>query len=239
MLKVDSISAGYGKLQILTDVSLESSPGELTIVVGPNGSGKSTLLKSIAGLTNIYKGSVSMDGKTLSGHPSHVIARSGLAYLPQTESVFTQLSVTENFKMAAYTVSRNDYDARLKDSLEIFPQLNSYLGSKVVNLSGGERQMVAMTMALLRKPKIIMFDEPTANLSPKYATQVLKTIQSLAKERQLSIILVEQNARRALEIGDRAYLLVGGRNAFIGNAKDLLTHQELAKLYLGVKVSSA
>ena len=239
MLKVDSISAGYGKLQILTDVSLEASPAELTIVVGPNGSGKSTLLKSIAGLTNIYKGSVSMDGKTLSGHPSHVIARSGLAYLPQTESVFTQLSVTENFKMAAYTVSRNDYDARLKDSLEIFPQLNSYLGSKVVNLSGGERQMVAMTMALLRKPKIIMFDEPTANLSPKYATQVLKTIQSLAKERQLSIILVEQNARRALEIGDRAYLLVGGRNAFIGNAKDLLTHQELAKLYLGVKVSSA
>jgi len=239
MLKVDSISAGYGKLQILTDVSLEASPSELTIVVGPNGSGKSTLLKSIAGLTNIYKGSVSMDGKTLSGHPSHVIARSGLAYLPQTESVFTQLSVTENFKMAAYTVSRNDYDARLKDSLEIFPQLNSYLGSKVVNLSGGERQMVAMTMALLRKPKIIMFDEPTANLSPKYATQVLKTIQSLAKERQLSIILVEQNARRALEIGDRAYLLVGGRNAFIGNAKDLLTHQELAKLYLGVKVSSA
>jgi branched-chain amino acid transport system ATP-binding protein len=239
MLKVDSISAGYGKLQILTDVSLEASPAELTIVVGPNGSGKSTLLKSIAGLTNIYKGSVTVDGKTLSGHPSHIIARSGLAYLPQTESVFTQLSVTENFKMAAYTVSRNDYDARLKDSLEIFPQLNSYLGSKVVNLSGGERQMVAMTMALLRKPKIIMFDEPTANLSPKYATQVLKTIQSLAKERQLSIILVEQNARRALEIGDRAYLLVGGRNAFIGNAKDLLTHQELAKLYLGVKVSSA
>jgi branched-chain amino acid transport system ATP-binding protein len=239
MLKVDSISAGYGKLQILTDVSLEASPAELTVVVGPNGSGKSTLLKSIAGLTNIYKGSVSMDGKTLSGHPSYVIARSGLAYLPQTESVFTQLSVTENFKMAAYTVSRNDYDARLKDSLEIFPQLNSYLGSKVVNLSGGERQMVAMTMALLRKPKIIMFDEPTANLSPKYATQVLKTIQSLAKERQLCIILVEQNARRALEIGDRAYLLVGGRNAFIGNAKDLLTHQELAKLYLGVKVSSA
>jgi branched-chain amino acid transport system ATP-binding protein len=239
MLKVDSISAGYGKLQILTDVSLEASPGELTIVVGPNGSGKSTLLKSIAGLTNIYKGTVSMDGKTLSGHPSHVIARSGLAYLPQTESVFTQLSVTENFKMAAYTVSRNDYDTRLKDSLEIFPQLNSYLGSKVVNLSGGERQMVAMTMALLRKPKLIMFDEPTANLSPKYATQVLKTIQSLAKERQLSIILVEQNARRALEIGDRAYLLVGGRNAFVGNAKDLLTHQELAKLYLGVRVSSA
>ena len=238
MLKVDTISAGYGKLQILSDVSLEASPGQLTIVVGPNGSGKSTLLKSIAGLTNVYKGSVEMDGKTLSGLPPHVIARSGLAYLPQTESVFTQLTVTENFKMAAYAVPKADYDARLKDSLEIFPQLNEYMKSKVVNLSGGERQMVAMTMALVRKPKVIMFDEPTANLSPKYATQVLKTISSLAKERGLTIVLVEQNAKRALEIGDTAYLLVGGKNAFTGPAKDLLSHQELAKLYLGVKVSA-
>lgn len=239
MLKVDNISAGYGKLQILTDVSLEASPGELTIIVGPNGSGKSTLLKSIAGLTNIYKGSVNMDGKTLSGHPPYIIARSGLAYLPQTDSVFTQLSVTENFKMAAYTVSRADFQSRLNASLDIFPQLRSYLASKVVNLSGGERQMVAMTMALLRNPKLIMFDEPTANLSPKYATQVLKVIQSLAKERGLTIVLVEQNAKRALEVGDKAYLLVGGRNAFNGTAKELLSHQELAKLYLGVKVASA
>ncbi len=239
MLKVDSISAGYGKLQILTDVSLEASPGELTIVVGPNGSGKSTLLKSIAGLTSIYKGTITMEGKTISGHPPYVIARSGLAYLPQTDAVFTQLSVTENFKMAAYTVGKGDYDARLKDSLDMFPQLSAYLSSKVVNLSGGERQMVAMTMALLRKPKVIMFDEPTANLSPKYATQVLKTIQTLAKERQLAIVLVEQNARRSLEVGDKAYLLVGGRNAFKGTASELLSHQELAKLSLGVKVSTA
>ena len=149
MLKVDSVSAGYGKLQILTDVSLEASPGKLTIVVGPNGSGKSTLLKTIAGLTSVYKGTVAMDGKTLSGLAPHVIARSGLAYLPQTDSVFTQLTVTENFKMAAYAVPREDYEARLKDSLGIFPQLNEYLKSKVVNLSGGERQMVAMTMALV------------------------------------------------------------------------------------------
>jgi len=239
LLKVESISAGYGRLQILADVSLEASPGELTIVVGPNGSGKSTLLKSIAGLTNVYKGSVTMDGKTLSGLPPHAIARSGLAYLPQTESTFTQLSVTENFKMAAYTVSKADFAQRLKDALEIFPQLESYLGSKVVNLSGGERQMVAMTMALVRKPQVIMFDEPTANLSPKYSTLVLKTIQKLAKERGLTIVLVEQNARRALEAGDMAYLLVGGRNAFEGTAKELLSHEELAKLYLGVKAASA
>jgi branched-chain amino acid transport system ATP-binding protein len=239
MLKIDSISAGYGRLQILTDVSLEALPGELTIVVGPNGSGKSTLLKSVAGLTNIYKGTVTMDGKLLSGHPPHIIARSGLAYLPQTESVFTKLTVTENFKMAAYMVSKSDYESRLKDTLEVFPQLNAYLGSKVVNLSGGERQMVAMTMALLRKPEVIMFDEPTANLSPKYSTEVLKTIQTLGKERGLTIVLVEQNAKRALEIGDKAYLLVGGKNTFTGTAKELLSHQELARMYLGMKVASA
>ena len=235
MLKVDNISAGYGKLQILTDVSLEALPGELTIVVGPNGSGKSTLLKSVAGLCNLYKGSITMDGKALNGHPPHIIARQGLAYLPQTDSVFTKLTVTENFKMAAYMVTKSEYESRLKDALEIFPALNAYLQSKVVNLSGGERQMVAMTMALLRKPQVIMFDEPTANLSPKYATDVLRTIQKLAKERGLTIVLVEQNAKRALEVGDKAYLLVGGKNAFVGTAHDLLTHQELARMYLGMK----
>ncbi|HEV2226963.1 MAG TPA: ABC transporter ATP-binding protein [Nitrososphaerales archaeon] len=236
---MDEVSSGYGRLQILNDVSLAASPGQLTVVVGPNGSGKSTLLKTIAGLTNIFKGSVSMDGKTISGLPSHVIARSGIAYLPQTDSTFAQLSVAENFRMAAYTVSKKDFEDRIKDALSIFPQLESYIKTKVVSLSGGERQMVAMTMALVRKPQVILFDEPTANLSPKYATQVLRTIQSLAKDRGLTIVLVEQNARRALEIGDTAYLLVGGRNAFKGTAKELLSHQELAKLYLGVKVSGA
>lgn len=238
-LAVDEVSSGYGRLQILNDVSLTAGPGQLTVVVGPNGSGKSTLLKTIAGLTNIFKGSVSMDGRTISGLPSHVIARSGIAYLPQTDSTFAKLSVEENFKMAAYTVSKKDFEERIKDALNIFPQLEGYIKTKVVSLSGGERQMVAMTMALVRKPQVILFDEPTANLSPKYATQVLKTIQSLAKDRGLTIVLVEQNARRALEIGDTAYLLVGGRNAFKGTAKELLSHQELAKLYLGVKVSGA
>lgn len=236
-LSVEGVSSGYGKLQILSDISLAATPGQLTIVVGPNGSGKSTLLKTIAGLTNMTKGTITLDGKTLSGLPAHAIARSGVAFLPQTDSTFAQLTVNENFKMAAYTVSKTDYDARIKDAFGIFPDLENYIGSKVNNLSGGERQMVAMTMALLRKPQLILFDEPTANLSPKYSTQVLKTIQALAKDRGLSIVLVEQNAKRALEVGDKAYLLVGGRNAFTGTAKELLSHQELAKLYLGVKVA--
>ncbi len=237
MLSVEGVSAGYGKLQILSDISMEANQNEVTVIVGPNGSGKSTLLKSISGLATIYQGKITLDGKVLSGLPPHEIAKQGLAYLPQTESVFTQLSVAENFKMAGYTVRTDEVDSRLRESLEIFPQLRSYLRTKVQNLSGGERQMVAMTMALVRKPSLVMFDEPTANLAPKLATQVLSTIQSLAQGAKLGVVLVEQNARRALEIGDRAYLLVGGRKAFEGQAKELLEHRELGKLYLGLQAA--
>ncbi len=237
MLTVDSVSSGYGKLQILNSVSLKAEEGKVTVVVGPNGSGKSTLLKTIAGLTTIYQGNITFDGETISKLAPHEVARKGLAYLPQTESVFTQLTVAENIKMAAYTVQREEYPQRLKASLEMFPQIERYLPSKVNNLSGGERQMVAMAMAMMRKPKLIMFDEPTANLSPKLATQVLKTVESLAKERGLAVILVEQNARKALEMGTTAYLLVSGRNVYQGEAKELLAHQELAQLYLGLRAA--
>lgn len=194
-------------------------------------------MKTIAGLTTLYDGAISLDGGTLTGLPPHQIAKSGLAYLPQTESVFTQLTVNENLKMAAYTVAAGDYQSRLKNALEIFPKLRDYMRSRVSNLSGGERQMVAMTMALLRKPKMIMFDEPTANLAPIIATQVLQTISSLARSSGLGVLLVEQSARRALEIGDRAYLLVSGKVAFQGTAKELLEHQELGRLYLGLRAA--
>ncbi len=237
MLKVDAISAGYGKLQILSDVSLEAGEGKVTVVVGPNGSGKSTLLKSIAGLTNIYQGSVTLDGESLSKLQPHEIARKGLAYLPQTDSTFAALTVEENIKMAAYTVKATDIPDRLGTALEMFPQISKYMGTKVQSLSGGERQMVAMAMAMMRKPTVMMFDEPTANLSPKLALQVLRTVESFAKERGITVVLVEQNARRALEIGDVAYLLVGGRNTFNGSAGELLSHKELAQMYLGLKVA--
>jgi len=237
LLKVDDLVAGYGKLQILNGVSIEARPNEITVVVGPNGSGKSTLLKSISGLTSIYRGSINLDGLKLSGLPPHEVARSGVAYLPQTESVFTQLKVEENFRMAGYTIGKDDYEGRLREALEMFPQLESYRTTKAGNLSGGERQMVAMTMALVRKPKVIMFDEPTANLAPKIATQVLATISSLAKSSDLTILLVEQNARKALEIGDSAYLLVSGKQVFSGAAKELLDHKELGRLYLGLRAA--
>ncbi len=239
MLKLEGVSSGYGNLHILTDVNFQAEPKEVTVIVGPNGSGKSTLLKTIAGITTLYQGNIFLDGKSISHLPSHEIARMGLAYLPQTESVFTQLTVAENIKMAGYTVPPAEFGGRLRSIIEMFPQVEKYMKTKVQNLSGGERQMVAMSMALLRKPSVIMFDEPTANLSPKLATQVLNTVGTVAKELGLTVLLVEQNAKRALDMGDKAYLLVGGRNAFVGTAKELLSHQELAKMYLGMKAAGA
>ena len=236
MLKVDHISAGYGKLQVLNDVSLEAQPNQITVIVGPNGSGKSTLLKTIAGLTSIYQGQVMLDDKIISKRPPHEIARLGIAYLPQTESTFTRLTVSENFNMAGYSVDHEDFQERLEKALAIFPNLTSYMNTKVSHLSGGERQMVAMSMALLRKPNTIMFDEPTANLAPIIATQVLNTITYLAQESDITILLVEQNATRALQIGHTAYLLVNGSTLFEGTAKALLEHPELGKLYLGLTV---
>jgi branched-chain amino acid transport system ATP-binding protein len=236
MLKVNNVSAGYGSLQILDRVSLEARPNEITVIVGPNGSGKSTLLKTIAGLTNIYQGNITLNDEIISSLPPHEIARLGIAYLPQTESTFTSLTVAENFKMAGYTVTGEEFQERVKKALQLFPKLSSYWNTRVSSLSGGERQMAAMSMALVRNPHTIMFDEPTANLAPIVATQVLDTISYLSRTSGITILLVEQNATRALQIGHSAYLLVNGTTIFQGTAKALLEHRELGKLYLGLTV---
>jgi branched-chain amino acid transport system ATP-binding protein len=237
LLNVEDIFAGYGKLQILNGVTLTAKPKEITVIVGPNGSGKSTLLKTIAGHTTVYGGAIKHDGQEITHMASHKIARSGIAFLPQTDNVFTNLTIMENLKLAGYTIDQNEFRTRLKRIFQLFPQLSPYTNTKALSLSGGERQMLAMALALIREPNVMMFDEPTANLAPKIATQVLNIISSLAKEIGLTILLAEQNARRALEIGDIAYLLVGGKNAFVGTARELLEHKELGKLYLGVLAS--
>jgi len=237
LLKVTDLFAGYGNLQILNGVSVQAVPGKITVVVGPNGSGKSTLLKSTSGIASVTKGTIMLDDLSLAKKSPTEVARSGVAYLPQTENVFTNLSVRENLRLAGYTVKEDDYPERVKTALELFPQLSKYLATKSSNLSGGERQMVAMAMALMRKPSVVMFDEPTANLAPKVATQVLDTISSITRSMNLTTVLVEQNAKRALEMGDSAFLLVSGRNVFSGTCKELLEHRELGRLYLGLQVA--
>lgn len=233
-LQVSDLNAGYGRHAVLYDINLGVRSGEIVAVVGPNGSGKSTLLKSISGLATIYSGRVSLDGENLTKLPPHEIARKGVVYLPQVENIFPSLTLRENLMMAGYTLEGDELRERTKEALEIFPALKPHLGRRSETLSGGERRMLAMAMALVRKPKIIMLDEPTGDLAPKVAMEVLSKVTELRDEFEMAIVIVEQNARRALEISDRAHLLVGGRCVFEGGAKNLLERPDFGKLYLGV-----
>jgi len=233
MLKTEKLSAGYKKLQVLFDVSVTVPDNLLTVVVGPNGSGKSTFVKSIFGLTKIYGGKVYLDGVDVTGLPPHIVASHGVAYVPQTDNVFSNLTVYENLLISTYGMKKRD--SAVYDALDIFPVLKQYRNKKAAFLSGGERQMLAIAIALIRQPKIMLFDEPTGNLAPKMASKILETIKDLRDSYGKTVLLVEQNARKALEIGDRAILLVSGKTVYEGDAQTLLTHEELGKLYLGIR----
>jgi len=235
VLKIENLNAGYKDIQVLFDVSLNVGEEEICVLVGPNGSGKSTLLKTVMGLTQIYSGEIRFNGETITGLPPHKITKLGIAYLPQIDNVFSNLKVRENLWMAGYILEERTLKERVEEVLEDFPILKDYLNRRAGTLSGGERQMLAMAMAMMRRPKIMLFDEPTGNLAPKIAVQVLNKIAELREKYGITIVLAEQNAKKALELGDRAILLVSGRVKFEGKSRDLLSHPELGKIYLGIK----
>ena len=234
VLSAEGVSAGYGKLQVLFDVSAEFQEKQITVVVGPNGSGKSTLLKTIFGLTNLYSGKIFFDGNDITGDPPDKVSRLGIAYLPQVNNVFNELTVRENLLMAGYILNKNDDEQRLTELVASFPTVEEHWSRKAGTLSGGEKQMVAMAMALMRRPRVMLFDEPTGSLAPKIARQVLTRISEIRDEFGMAVVLAEQNAKRALEIGNKAILLVSGQVSYSGEADELLKQAELARLYLGV-----
>jgi len=234
IIQVDSLNSGYANSHVLFGVDFEAKQKEITVVVGPNGSGKSTLLKSIFGLCAVYSGSISYDGNKITGLPPHKVARKKIAYLPQVNNVFSNLTIMENLSMASYTLDSKIIAQRLPEIFETFPVLKKFEKKKANTLSGGERQMLAMGMALIRQPKVMLFDEPTASLSPKLADEVLSKIKQMRDEFGITIILVEQNVKRALKLGDYVYLLANGKQVFKGKPDELLQHPELSKLYLGI-----
>jgi len=234
MLEIEDVNAGYGKLQVLFDINTKVKDKEITVLVGPNGSGKSTLLKTIMGITQVYSGRMLFNGKNILGLPPHAVTRLGIAYLPQVDNVFSNLKVKENFLMAGYTLGKEEAKERAKEVLEAFPVLNEYMGKRAGILSGGERQMLAMAMAMMRRPQIMLFDEPTGSLAPKMALEVLNKILKLRDNYGMTLLLAEQNARRALEHGNQAILLVSGKIMYEGNSQELLKHPELGQVYLGV-----
>ena len=231
-LEIKNISAGYGKSQILNDISFKVQNGSLCALLGPNGSGKSTVLKTIFGLTRIYSGSVMFNGEEINGLRSFRMGEKGLIYLPQVGSVYRQLTVEENLVMAGYTLTKEESEKRKVEILELFPNLRNYLKRKVSTLSGGEAQMLAIATALVRSPNFLMLDEPTAHLSPRVAREIFSRVKEISNK-GITILLVEQDVRSVLEIVDHVIILVSGRINFDGNTSELIKNPNLGKLFLG------
>jgi ABC-type branched-subunit amino acid transport system ATPase component len=233
LLLAEHITAGYGRIDILHDVGLAVRPGEIVSVIGPNGAGKSTTFKTIVGFLRPRAGRVVFNGEDITGLRTDLVLRRGLAYVPQGRIVFPQMTVRENLEMGGF-IERDG--ARLAAALErvfaLFPVLHERRRQKAGTMSGGEQQMVAMGRALMTEPKLILLDEPSLGLSPKFVTLIFDKLVEM-KSTGYTLMLVEQNATRALAIADRAYVLELGRNRFEGPGRDLLVDPEVKRLYLG------
>lgn len=233
LLEVQDVYAGYVKdLDILQGINFKIYPGELVTVVGPNGAGKSTLAKAIFGLLTPHQGSIQFQGKQIAGLKSNQIVRRGMSYVPQIANVFPSLTVEENLEMGAFV--RDTPLQPLKEEIfSRFPQLANRRKQRAGTLSGGERQMLAMGKALMLKPNLLLLDEPSAALSPILVSSVFEQIKQI-NQGGTAIVLVEQNARKALEMADRGYVLESGRDRFEGRGIDLLNDPKVGELYLGV-----
>lgn len=234
MLRVEKLNSGYKELHILFDIDFSVDKRSITSVLGPNGSGKSTLLKSIFGLANVFSGRIFLNGREITFDPPHKKAKLGIVYLPQTENVFSNLTVKENLIISSYNLNEDEAKDRIEVALNIFPELKNFLKRKAGTLSGGERQMLALAMAIVRKAEVLMLDEPTAQLSPKFVDLIARKIVELRDDHGMTVVAVEQNARKALEISEKCYVLVSGKVVFEGKAQELLESKRFEKLCLGI-----
>jgi ABC-type branched-subunit amino acid transport system ATPase component len=233
LLQAQGLTAGYGKMPILHDVSLEVRVGEMVSIIGPNGAGKSTALKSMVGFVKVSTGRVLFDGQEITGlRPDQVLPR-GLAYVPQGRIVFPQMTVLENLEMGGY-IERDG--RRFREAQEqvfgLFPILGERQRQKAGTMSGGEQQMVAIARALMTRPKLILLDEPSLGLSPKFVSLIFERLMAM-KQSGYTLVVVEQNAAKALAVADRGYVLELGRNRFEGTGAALLADPEVKRLYLG------
>jgi len=234
LLELRAVEAGYGSIQILHGVSLHVDTGEVVAVIGPNGAGKSTTFKVIMGFVTRLGGEIVFDGRTLMGQRPDRILGLGLGYVPQGRIVFSQMTVRENLEMGAYLLrDKRAIRASMERVFALFPRLGERRRQLAGSMSGGEQQMLAMGRALMMRPKMLLLDEPSLGLSPRLVDEVLDKTVEMAKD-GLTVMLVEQNAARALEISDRGYVLELGRNRFEGSGRELLQNPEIRRLYLGV-----
>ena len=232
LLEARDLVAGYlPGIDILNGCNLELAEGEIVGVIGPNGAGKSTLVKAMFGLVGVRSGQVRLRGEDITGLPAHDLVRKGVGYVPQVRNVFATLTVAENLQMGLY-LDPGRWDERFEFVAQLFPLLQQRRNQRTGSLSGGERQMVAFARALMAGPRVLLLDEPSAGLAPTVQDQVFDRVKEI-NEAGVSVVMVEQNARRCLQICDRAYVLDQGRNAHTGTGHDLLNDAKVVELYLG------
>ena len=232
ILEVNGVAAGYVKgLNILQGIDLVVTDGEIVSIIGPNGAGKSTLLKAVMGLIQTSAGRYYLNGLEKTSLPTHRIVEEGVGYVPQVENIFPSLTIQENLEIGGWILKRNT-QASLVNIYEKFPLLYERKGDRAGNLSGGQRQLLALARALVTSPNILLLDEPSAGLSPVAISDVFNTIKEI-NDSGVSILLVEQNAKRALNFSDRGYVLDQGRNAYQGTGQELLDDPRVVDLYLG------
>ena len=231
MLKVENLNVYYGKIHAISDVSFEVHPGEIVSLIGANGAGKTTTLHTISGLLRSTTGSITFDGKNISQAEPHKLIRLGLSHVPEGRHVFLHMTVLENLEMGAYTLKKVS-DEDLERVYSLFPRLEERKNQVAGTLSGGEQQMLAMGRAIMAHPKLLMLDEPSMGLSPILVDQIFSIIKDLHSI-GTTILLVEQNAGKALQISDRAYVLESGRIVLSGTGKELAASSEIKKAYLG------
>ena len=228
----ESMTGGYGRgADILHDCTIAVNPGEIAVIVGPNGAGKSTAMKAVFGMLNIHKGSVRLDGEDITDLTPQDRVAKGMAFVPQTSNIFTSLTVEENLEMGAF-LRRDDIRVTMEQIFDLFPILRDKRKQAAGELSGGQRQQVAVGRALMTQPKVLMLDEPTAGVSPIVMDELFDRIIEVART-GISILMVEQNARQALEIADRGYVLVQGTNRFTDTGAALLADPDVRKSFLG------
>jgi len=233
LLEVDDIHAGYGKLEILRGVSLRVESGQVVSIIGPNGAGKSTVFKTLFGLLPVRQGRVRFDGEDVTNRMPADLLRRGMTYVPQGRNVFPLLTVDENLRLGAYIRPRSaDLEREVDRVYETFPMLRDARGKRAAELSGGQQQMLEMGRALLLRPRLMLLDEPTLGLAPLVFREIFRIIGDLRRAGQ-TILMVEQNASKALEISDYAYVLELGRNRFDGSGEAIRSDERIRRLYLG------
>ncbi len=230
-LTAENMTGGYGAADILHDCTITAEEGEIAVIVGPNGAGKSTAMKAVFGMLDIHTGSVKLDGEDITKLSPQARVAKGMAFVPQTNNVFPTISVEENLEMGAF-LREDDISKTMEQVYELFPILKDKRRQNAGELSGGQRQQVAVGRALMTQPKLLMLDEPTAGVSPIVMDELFDRIIEVARS-GISILMVEQNARQALNIADKGYVLVQGRNKFTDTGEALLANPEVRKSFLG------